>query len=249
MKRLNTKTLSIALSLTAALFAAGNALAVPVSTTLRITEADPTGSSEAYAFDWFEVTNTGSSAVNITGWSVDDSSSITTPVRGAINGITSIAAGESVILIESATGTTFTTNVTNFATAWFGGNLPVGLQIGSYTASGISFSASGDGVGLFDNASTPVLQAYVSFGATTATGGTVDNAAGINDVTGVASLVTARSVSGTNGAFLSAGNQIGSPGTIGAASVAPVPLPAAAWLLLSGLGSLGAAARRRRQTA
>ena len=37
--------------------------------------------------------------------------------------------------------------------------------------------------------------------------------------------------------------------TYQAQSVAPVPLPAAAWLLLSGMGALGAAVRRRRQTA
>jgi len=37
--------------------------------------------------------------------------------------------------------------------------------------------------------------------------------------------------------------------TYQAQSIAPVPLPAAAWLLLSGMGALGAAVRRRRQTA
>ena len=242
MKSLHTKILA-AVSVAIALFSASTASA---TTTLRITEADPTGSSEAYGFDWFEVTNTGSIAVNISGWSVDDSSSITTPVRGAINGITSIAAGESVILIESSAAN-LAANKTAFANAWFAGNLPVNLQIGSYSASGVSFSATGDGVGLFDNASTPVLQAYISFGATTTTGGTVDNAAGINDTTGASSNVTARSIVGTNGGFLSSGNQIGSPGSIANASVSPVPVPAAAWLMVSGLGALGAMVRRRRQ--
>jgi hypothetical protein len=242
MKYMHTKILA-AVSVAIALFNTSTASAV---TTLRITEANPTGSSEAYNFDWFEVTNTGSSAVDITGWSVDDSSSITTPARGAINGITSIAAGESVILIESSTAN-LAANKTAFANAWFAGNLPVNLQIGSYSASGVSLSASGDGVGLFDNAGTPVLQAYISFLATTTTGGTVDNAAGINDTTGASSNVTARSIVGTNGGFLSSGNQIGSPGSIANASVSPVPVPAAAWLMVSGLGALGAMARRRRQ--
>ena len=243
MKTLHTKVL-VAVSLALALF---NTSTASATTTLRITEADPYGSSETYNFDWFEVTNTGSIAVNISGWSVDDSSSITTtPVRGAINGITSIAAGESVILIESSAAN-LAANKTAFANAWFAGNLPVNLQIGSYSASGVSFSATGDGVGLFDNASTPVLQAYISFGATTTTGGTVDNAAGINDTTGASSNVTARSIVGTNGGFLSSGNQIGSPGSIANASVSPVPVPAAAWLMVSGLGALGAMVRRRRQ--
>ena len=242
MKSLHTGILA-AVSVAIALF---NTSTASATTTLRITEANPTGSSEAYGFDWFEVTNTGSAAVDITGWSVDDSSSITTPVRGLLNAITSIAAGESVIFIESSTAN-LAANKTAFANAWFGGTLPGSLQIGSYTASGVSLSASGDGVGLFDNASTPVLQAYISFLATTTTGGTVDNAAGINDTTGASSNVTARSIVGTNGGFLSSGNQIGSPGSIANASVSPVPVPAAAWLMVSGLGALGAMARRRRQ--
>jgi hypothetical protein len=45
-----------------------------------------------------------------------------------------------------------------------------------------------------------------------------------------------------NGAFLSAsGLETGSPGT----AVAPVPLPAAAWLLFSGFGLLAPLVRRR----
>ncbi len=55
----------------------------------------------------------------------------------ALNGITSIAAGESVIFIESdAPGTV----VPAFKTLWFGANPPPGLQIGTYTGSGVGLS-------------------------------------------------------------------------------------------------------------
>ena len=242
MKTVHTKVL-VAVSLALALF---NTSTASATTTLRITEADPNGSSETYGFDWFEVTNTGSSAVNITGWTMDDNSSVTTPARVALNGITSIAAGESVLFFETSSAS-FATAKTAFASAWFAGTLPLGLQIGYYSGSGVSLSASGDGVGLFDNAGSPVLQAYISFVTTTLTGGTVDNAAGINDTSGASSNVTARSLVGTNGGFLSSGSQIGSPGSIANASVAPVPVPAAAWLMVSGLGALGSLVRRRRQ--
>ena len=39
-----------------------------------ISEIHPGGSSSAYAADWFEVTNTGTTTVDITGWKFDDSS-------------------------------------------------------------------------------------------------------------------------------------------------------------------------------
>jgi hypothetical protein len=54
--------------------------------------------------------------------------------------------------------------------------------------------------------------------------------------------LTQKSVAGVNGAFLSAnGQEIGSPGTIGA-----VPLPGTAILMLSGLGLLGIGAGRKK---
>src|SRR6476646_157554 len=39
-----------------------------------ISEVDPSGSGRSYAADWFEVTNTGTSDVNLTGWKMDDNS-------------------------------------------------------------------------------------------------------------------------------------------------------------------------------
>ncbi len=66
-----------------------------------ISEVAPWSSSNSpLAADWFEVTNTGSSAVDLTGWKMDDNShSIANAV--ALNGVTSIAPGEAVIFIET----------------------------------------------------------------------------------------------------------------------------------------------------
>ena len=49
--------------------------ASPVSaadTDIRVTEAAPRASSTSLGKDWIELTNTGSSTVNLTGWRVDD---------------------------------------------------------------------------------------------------------------------------------------------------------------------------------
>ena len=105
---------------------------------LYISEVAPWSSgNSAVAADWFELTNSGTSAVDITGWKMDDNSnSFASSV--ALNGITSIAAGESVIFIEGGAA-----QVTAFVNTWFGGVLPAGLQIGTYTGSGIGLSTSG----------------------------------------------------------------------------------------------------------
>src|SRR5262249_6713114 len=39
---------------------------------LIVSEADANGSSQSYAGDWFELTNLGTSAVSLTGYSMDD---------------------------------------------------------------------------------------------------------------------------------------------------------------------------------
>jgi hypothetical protein len=221
-------------NLKAALFASAilSMGVMPAQADIIISEVAPWASgNSALAKDWFELTNTGSTAVDITGWKMDDSSNAFASAV-ALNGITSIAAGESVIFIESATSAS-----SAFISNWFGASAPAGLQIGNYTGSGVGLGTGGDGVSIFD--ASGVLQAKVSFGTSDSAAPfqTFDNAAGLNNAT-----ISLLSAVGTNGAFLAFnGNEIGSPGTIAA-----VPEASTYAMLLAGLGLVGFMARRRK---
>jgi uncharacterized protein YjiK len=175
---------------------------------LFISEVAPWASSNSpLAADWFEVTNTKAIAVDITGWKVDDNSQ--TPAAAvALNGITSIAPGKSVIFIET---NDLAGKATLFLSNWFGNNPPAGLRIGNYTGSGIGLGTGGDQVNLY-NATSATPQASVLFGASpTGTFKTFDNTAGLNTIT---TAVTQLSETGINGAFVAvnSSNEIGSPG-------------------------------------
>ena len=175
---------------------------------VSITEAAPWSSgTSSIAADWFEVTNNGNAALDISGWKVDDSSNSFTAAL-ALTGITSIAPGESVIFLETS-ATNAATIITNFKSTWFGSNPPANLQVGSYTGGGIGLSGSSDAVNLFNAAG--VVQANISFGAAT-TNFTFNNAASLTN-----SAITTLSQVGVNGAFAAVNDllQIGSPGTIG----------------------------------
>jgi uncharacterized protein YjiK len=180
---------------------------VPV-VSVNITEIAPWSSGNTSVLaDWFEVTNNGTTALDITGWKIDDSSNAFTSAA-ALSGISSIAPGESVIFLEtSATNTA--TIIANFKSAWFGANVPANLQVGSYTGSAIGLSTSGDAVNLFD--SSGVVRANITFGVAT-TNKTFNNAAGLNNT-----AITTLSIVGVNDAFeaVNDSNQIGSPGTVG----------------------------------
>ncbi|MGL4401995.1 MAG: lamin tail domain-containing protein, partial [Luteolibacter sp.] len=155
---------------------------------------------------WFEVTNIGTVAADITGWKMDDSGG-SFATSNALNGITSIAPGESVIFIELSGKSAAFTNV------WFGGIAPAGLQFGTYSGTNnVGLSTGGDTVNLFD--STGVLRANVAFGANApAVPGpfkTFDNAAGANNAT----IATTSSVP-VNGAYSVTDTVVVSPSTIG----------------------------------
>lgn len=194
-----------------------------------ISEVDPSSSGNgSVGADWFELTNTGVSAVNIAGWKVDDNSNSFASSL-ALLGIASIGAGQSVVFLET---TNLPATQTAFINAWFGGNAPSGLTMGSYSGSGIGLSTAGDAVNIFD--ALGVLQAKVAFAAAT-TGSTFDNAQGLNNTT-----ISQLSAVGVNGAILgSTDGRIGSPGTI-----STVPVPAAVWLFGSAFGVLGLIRRR-----
>jgi uncharacterized protein YjiK len=178
-----------------------------------ISEVNPTGSAASYAADWYEVTNTGTTAIDISGWRFDDgSSSFASAV--ALRGITSIPAGRSAIFLEgAATGTNDEMLIANFSQAWFGTTeVPAGILIGAYGGTGVGLSSTADAVNLFNAAGA--LQAKVTFGASTL-GVSFDNAQGLDNT-----AITQLSSLGTNGAYRSLAtlSETGSPGRITAAT-------------------------------
>ncbi|WP_414568186.1 SdiA-regulated domain-containing protein [Nostoc sp. CCY 9925] len=186
----------------------------PSLPTLIISEVSPWSSGNSpYGADWFEVTNTSTSAVSITGWRIDDdSNSFANSV--ALNGVTSIAPGQSVIFIEGNA-----TTASAFKTAWFGSNVPSNFTIGTYSGSGIGLSTGGDAVNLFDSSGNRITG--ISFGTST-TGFTFDNKTGVGSTTLPLPTVSTLSVAGVNGAFVASNvPETGSPGTTVTVNQAP----------------------------
>jgi hypothetical protein len=213
----------------AAVAAIAAAFAGSAQAQVRITEVAPWSSGNSpVAADWFEVTNFGASAVNISGWKVDDNSN-SFGSSLLLNGITSIGAGQSVIFIDGNA-----TTAASFVNNWFGGTAPAGFQIGTYSGAGIGLSTNGDAVNLYNGSGA--LQANVSFGASAAVGpfATFDNSIGANNA-----LLSTLSVVGINGAYsVGAGTEIGSPSA--------VPEPETYAMLLAGLALISGIARRRK---
>jgi len=158
---------------------------------LRITEA-MSSSGNGGTVDWFEVTNYGTTAADITGYKMDDSP-FSSALAVPLSGVTTIAPGESVVFVESATPAT---DVPAFRTFW---GLADSVQVGSYTGSGVSFGSGGDGAAIFNAANTEITR--VTFGTAT----------------------TGRSfyyVYNSSGTMLSTGAPISALGTVGAVTSA-----------------------------
>jgi hypothetical protein len=199
-------------------------LASSAGASLRITEA-MSQSGTGGTPDWFEVTNYGTSAVDLTGYRMDDGSfSFASSV--ALLGITSIGAGESVIFVEGASSV-----VATFQGFWGGLS---GVQVGSYSGSGVSFSSSGDGVVLFNSAGTQ-MTAEATFGPATSGSSFYFDLAPNN-----AGIVSTVGTIGSQVTFATTGSvvNIGSLGTA-------IGIPAPGAVALLGVAGLVGGRRRR----
>ena len=169
LKQLRTSLLATALAIGSLLVL----LAAPTHAAgiIRITEVmsnslATTTAGSIYNGDWFEITNYGDAAVDITGWKMDDNShAFATGLL--LNGITSVGIGESVMFTEVSSADVAANaggvRVADFKTFW---GLGAGVQVGSYTGSGAGLSSSGDGVSVWTSSGTEINR--VNFGAATA---------------------------------------------------------------------------------
>jgi len=175
---------------------------------LRITEVQSSTapSPNVPSADWWELTSFESQPVDLSGWRFNDSGGGLTDAFVFGVGLV-IAPGESIVFVEGLTPLQFR--------AWWGiYNVPTSTQIISYSGSGLSFGAGGDGVRLWSPlASDPV--ALVNFGA--AANGVTFNYDPVTGQFGVPSQV------GVNGIIrAAAAADIGSPGRILAPASSPV---------------------------
>jgi hypothetical protein len=187
-----------------------------------------TGNNEH--FEFVEFTNVGSLAVDMTGWSEDDSHATPNKPGHSLSAFGTLAAGESAIFTEATPA--------DFRTYWGLSNSV--KVIGPNTTDNLSTTA--DSVTLFDNTGTLVDRLDYS----AANGGTADmvtrnaplSALGKNDN----SLWLNSNIGDTFGSFHAALKPIiiGNPGAY------PVPEPASQSLLLAGVVSLLALIRHLR---
>lgn len=208
-------------ALTVATLAAG-----PATAQIRITEVM---SSSPNTGDWFELTNTSSSVVNLENYYWDDNGPAGND--GALFPLINVQPGESIVIVDAADATV----VTSFVSNWLGGFAAYGSYEfgGPDTFSGLS--SNGDQIELWDadpntNPSANLISS-VTFPAATAGSTFAWTEIGTN--LGVSS-------NGVDLAFTSSLGDIGSPG------LAVVPEPSSLMLAaFAGLGLAGYTARRR----
>ena len=175
---------------------------------LRITEVEP-AQADGLHQDWWELTNLGSTPVDLMGFKFDDSSatianSVTLSTASLV-----IAPGESMIFVDTLTPDLFR--------AWWGPGLDLNTRIITYTGSGLGLSGSADAVNIWNASDT--LADSVTFGQAT-TGVSFGYDLNANVFGGLSQL-------GIGGAFAALQNgDIGSPGIV------VVPEPSTGKLLL-----------------
>jgi Lamin Tail Domain len=202
----------------------------PAYPDIRITEYMYSPVSSTDPGEFVQFTNLGTTAVNMAGWSEDDSTD-SVGVH-SLAGLGILQPGESGILAQASQSA--------FDAAWnLSSSVPYVVENGTDNL------GKTDTIYLFDGNNTVDELAYGTTGPTAKGVAAVPGSAsviGTNDSAGWV-LLTA----GQDGAIHSGGVASGDVASPGFSSFAPspVPLPPAAWLLLSGLGAVVLALRRR----
>ena len=210
---------------------AAAAIVAPIAAqgAVRITEFMYKGAGSGAGADreFFEITNLGSAAVDITSWYYDDESNTPSVAFGASFGM--LAANESIIVTEMSAAA--------FRTLW---GLDASVRI--YGSNSVNLG-NGDTINIYSSNSAASLVDSVSFGSTTAgvsrnlsNGGTFV-ASSLGDAYGsVESTLASNST-----------RDLANPGRYPAAPTAAVPEPATWAMMIGGFALLGASVRRTRK--
>jgi predicted extracellular nuclease len=219
-------------TLISALSAAALSLSAAVShANVQITEFEYNGNGDGTGTaEFVELTNLGSTAVNFTGWSFDDSSR--TPGSFSLSVLGIVAAGESVIISEGTAAA--------FRSAWGLGSL---VKVAGGNANNLGRS---DEINIYDAGGTLIDR--LTYGDQ-AYAGTVRAATASANPLSLASLasqtITPNWVLATTGdslgSFASVNGDVANPGVF----LLAVPEPSTYALLLAGLGLVAGVTRRR----
>ena len=216
------------LCIAAACAAASAASAQLVITEVMANSSQPGGSANG---DWWELTNTGASSIDLDGYYWDDSIAGN---DGALFPTLSIGAGESIVIVDENSA-----NIAGFISAWGGGFTGISKDEFGGVNDFSGLSSGGDSIYLWDAdpSGAANLVAQVTFGATT------DGASFAWDTSGDSLGV---SVPGTYGAFTAPGDGAGGAGTDIGSPGSAIPEPGFYGAIVGFIALPFAAVRRRR---
>ena len=126
---------------------------------VRITEA--MSSSGGVIGDWFEITNLDTTAVDMTGWKMDDSTAALA-LAAPLQGIATIAPGQTVVYLEVEEPTALA-EIATFKEFW--GPNATNMVVGYCAKLNVTLSSKGDTIVLFN--ATGVEATRTTFGAAT----------------------------------------------------------------------------------